>query len=69
MEKNDKVAIVTGASVGIGRAIAIRLARDGFAVVVNYAGNAAKAAGVVEEISSAGGEVIAVRADVAIAAE
>jgi 3-oxoacyl-[acyl-carrier protein] reductase len=69
MEKNNKVAIVTGASGGIGRAVAIRLARDGFAVVVNYAGNAAKAAGVVEAIKSAGGEVIAVRADVAIAAD
>lgn len=69
MDKNNKVAIVTGASGGIGRAVAIRLARDGFAVVVNYAGNAAKAAGVVEAIKSAGSEVIAVRADVAITAD
>ena len=38
-----KVAIVTGASGGIGRTVALRLARDGFAVVLNYAGNAGKA--------------------------
>ena len=38
-----KVAIVTGASGGIGRAVALRLARDSFAVVLNYAGNAGKA--------------------------
>ena len=66
---DNKVAIVTGGSGGIGRAVALRLARDGFAVVVNYAGNAAKAEGVVEEIKSAGGHAIAVQADVADAAE
>jgi 3-oxoacyl-[acyl-carrier protein] reductase len=60
-----KTAIVTGASGGIGRAIAIRLARDGFAVVVNYAGNAARAEEVVAEITAAGGQAIAVQADVA----
>src|SRR5216117_255931 len=64
-----KVAIVTGASGGIGRAVALRLARDGFAVVVNYAGNAAKAEGVVNEIKSTGGQAIAVQADVANATE
>jgi 3-oxoacyl-[acyl-carrier protein] reductase len=69
MEKSSRVAIVTGASGGIGRAVTIRLARDGFGVVVNYAGNAAKAAGVVEEIKSAGGKAVAVQADVAKAAE
>ena len=66
---NNKVAIVTGGSGGIGRAVALRLAHSGFAVVVNYAGNAAKAEGVVEEIKSAGGHAIAVQADVADAAD
>jgi NAD(P)-dependent dehydrogenase (short-subunit alcohol dehydrogenase family) len=42
-----KVAIVTGASRGIGRAVAKRLAQDGFAVVVNYLGNVGEAEGVV----------------------
>jgi 3-oxoacyl-[acyl-carrier protein] reductase len=55
---------VTGSSRGIGRTVAIRLARDGFAVVVNYAGNATKAEGVVAEIKAAGGQAIAVQADV-----
>ena len=64
-----KSAIVTGASRGIGRAVAIRLARDGFAVAVNYAGNAAKAEEVVAEIKAAGGQAIAVQADVANAAD
>jgi 3-oxoacyl-[acyl-carrier protein] reductase len=64
-----KTAIITGASGGIGRAVALRLARDGFAVVVNYAGNAAKAQGVVKEIKLAGGQTIAVQADVANAAD
>jgi NAD(P)-dependent dehydrogenase (short-subunit alcohol dehydrogenase family) len=50
-----KHAIVTGASRGIGRAAALRLARDGFAVVINYAGNRDKAAEVVKEITGAGG--------------
>ena len=51
--------MITGASGGIGRAVASRLARDGFAVVVNCAGSTAKAEGVVNQIKSAGGQAIA----------
>jgi 3-oxoacyl-[acyl-carrier protein] reductase len=69
MEKHNKVAIVTGASGGIGRPVAIRLAHDGFAVVVHYAGNAAKAEEVVAEIKAGGGRAIAVQANVAIVAD
>jgi 3-oxoacyl-[acyl-carrier protein] reductase len=60
-----KVAIVTGASRGIGRAIAKRLAADRFVVVVNYAGNIAKAEQAVDEINASGGEAIAIQGDVA----
>ena len=60
-----RVAIVTGGSRGIGRETALRLAGDGFAVVVNYAGNQDEADGAVEEIAAAGGRAVAVRADVA----
>lgn len=64
-----KVAIVTGASKGIGAAIATRLATEGAAVVVNYASSKAGANKVVAEISNAGGKAIAVQADIANKAE
>jgi 3-oxoacyl-[acyl-carrier protein] reductase len=58
-----KVAIVTGASKGIGAAIATHLAREGAAVVVNYASSKAGADRVVDEITKGGGKAIAVQAD------
>lgn len=60
-----KVAIVTGASRGIGRAIALRLAQDKIAVVVNYAHRASDADDVVQAIEAAGGRAIALQGDVA----
>jgi len=62
-------AIITGASGGIGRAVAERLARDGFSVVLNYAGNAAKAEEAVSAITAAGGRAAALKADVASATD
>ena len=65
----DKVAIVTGASRGIGRSIATRFADEGAKVVVNYRNRAAEADAVVSEIRAAGGEAVAIAADVSSAAD
>lgn len=62
---NKKTAIITGASRGIGRAIATRLAEDGFNIVANYAGNEEAARSLVESIIQSGGTATAVKADVA----
>lgn len=59
-----RVALVTGGSGGIGRAVVERLARDGFAVAVHYAGNKDRADAVVERVVAAGGRAFAVGGDV-----
>lgn len=59
-----KIAVVTGASKGIGRACALRLAKDGMTVVVNYSHSDEEAAKAVEEIKAAGGDAVAYKADV-----
>lgn len=64
-----KVAVVTGASKGIGAAIAKALAKDGAAVVVNYASSKAGADAVVDAITAAGGRAVAVQADVSQVAQ
>ncbi|MGD8463370.1 MAG: 3-oxoacyl-[acyl-carrier-protein] reductase [Anaerolineae bacterium] len=64
MDYTDKIAIVTGSSRGIGRAIALRLAAGGAKVVVNYMGSEAAANQVVDQIEANGGEAVAIQADV-----
>jgi 3-oxoacyl-[acyl-carrier protein] reductase len=62
---DQRVAVVTGASRGIGRTVATALAAAGQAVVVGYAGNDAAAKQVVDEITAAGGQAVGARADIA----
>jgi NAD(P)-dependent dehydrogenase (short-subunit alcohol dehydrogenase family) len=64
MGLQGKIALVTGASRGIGRAIALRFAKDGALVAVNYQKNGEAAAAVVREIEAAGGQAFAVKGDV-----
>jgi 3-oxoacyl-[acyl-carrier protein] reductase len=63
-DKTSKVAVVTGGSRGIGAAVAERLAKDGFAVVINYSGDTKSAEALAAKIEGAGGRALTVKADV-----
>lgn len=63
MSLNEKIAVITGASRGIGRAIALRLAKDGALVAVNYQKNSQAAEAVVGDITKAGGQAFSVQGD------
>lgn len=65
----NKVALITGAATGIGRAIAVRLAKDGIAVAINYVGTATQADEVVNEIRKAGGIAAGFPADVSVVSD
>src|ERR1700685_1839238 len=62
----SRVALITGASRGVGAATALVLAEQGFRVVVNYRASAAQADEVVQSVTAAGGEAVAIRADVTV---
>jgi 3-oxoacyl-[acyl-carrier protein] reductase len=66
---NNKIALVTGAAGGIGVAVSERLARDGFLIVVNYAGSAEAAEALTRRIESAGGRAITAQADISDSAQ
>lgn len=69
MTATKSTAIVVGATGGIGHAVALRLAKDGFAITAAYAGNAARAEELVAAIKSTGGTAVAVKADVSSESE
>ena len=66
---NRSVSLVTGAGRGIGRGIAVELAKLGHAVVINYAGNAGAAEECLRLVREAGGDGITARADVSVSAD